>query len=84
VVGASQEPTVLGGDFLSIISNQSIKAEVENYLLVPMIGIDADSKNFPIMVTELPTLANRRLRSVDIGGGKRRLEMDLTLRSDLK
>jgi len=84
VVGASQEPTVLGGDFLGIISNQSIKAEVENYLLVPMIGIDADSKNFPIMVTELPTLANRRLRSVDIGGGKRRLEMDLTLRSDLK
>jgi len=84
VVGASQEPTVLGGDFLNVISNQSIKAEVENYLLVPMIGIDADSKNFPIMVTELPTLANRRLRSVDIGGGKRRLEMDLTLRSDLK
>lgn len=84
VIGASQEPTVLAGDFLSVISNQAIKAEVENYLVAPLIVLNLDSEDTPVLVTEAPTTGNKRIRSTDIGGGKRRLEIDLTLKSGLK
>ncbi|MGC8877380.1 peptide ABC transporter substrate-binding protein [Thermus sp.] len=84
VIGASQEPRVLAGDFLSVISNQAIKSEIEQYLFAPLIGFNANSENFPVLVTEVPTLQNGRLRVTDIGGGKKRLEMDLTLRQDAK
>ncbi|WP_347240605.1 peptide ABC transporter substrate-binding protein [Thermus sp.] len=84
VVGASQEPRVLAGDFLSVISDQAIKSEIEQYLFAPLIGFNANSENFPVLVTEVPTLQNGRLRVTDIGGGKKRLEMDLTLRQDAK
>ncbi|WP_022798601.1 peptide ABC transporter substrate-binding protein [Thermus islandicus] len=84
VIGASQEPRVLAGDFLSVISNQAIKTEIEQYLFAPLIGFNANSENFPVLVTEVPTVQNGRLRVADIGGGKKRLEMDLTLRSDAK
>ena len=84
VIGASQEPRVLAGDFLSVISNQAIKSEIENYLFAPLIVLNADTENQAVMVTEVPTLQNKRLRVTDIGGGKKRIEMDLTLRQDLK
>ncbi|GAB5603051.1 peptide ABC transporter substrate-binding protein [Thermus sp. FJN-A] len=84
VVGASQEPRVLAGDFLSIISNQAIKSEIEGYLFAPFIGFNADSQNFPVLATEVPTQQNGRLRVTDIGGGKKRLEMDLTIRPDAR
>lgn len=84
IVGASQEPRVLAGDFLSVISNQAIKSEMEQYLFAPLIGTDVESESFPVLVTELPTEQNRRLRVTDIGGGKKRLEMDLTLKEGLK
>ncbi|GAA6747876.1 peptide ABC transporter substrate-binding protein [Thermus brockianus] len=84
VIGASQEPRVLAGDFLSIISNQAIKSEIEGYLFAPFIGFNADSQNFPVLATEVPTQQNGRLRVTDIGGGKKRLEMDLTIRPDAR
>lgn len=84
VIGASQEPRVLAGDFLSVISNQAIKSEIEQYLFAPFIGFNADSQNFPVLATEVPTLQNGRLRVTDIGGGKKRLEMDLTIRPDAR
>ena len=84
VIGASQEPKVLQGDFLSVISGQAIKAEVEQYLLAPLINVNLDSENEAVLVTEVPTLANKRLRFADLGQGKRRVEMDLTLKSGLK
>ena len=84
VIGASQEPRVLAGDFLSVISNQAIKSEIEQYLFAPFIGFNADSQNFPVLATEVPTLENGRLRVTDIGGGKKRLEMDITIRPDAK
>lgn len=84
VVGTSQEPRVLAGDFLSIISNQAIKSEIEGYLFAPFIGFNADSQNFPVLATEVPTQQNGRLRVRDIGGGKKRLEMDLTIRPDAR
>jgi peptide/nickel transport system substrate-binding protein len=72
VIGASQEPRVLAGDFLSVISNQAIKAEIEGYLFAPFIGFNANSENFPVLATEVPTEKNGRLRVKDIGGGKKR------------
>ncbi len=84
VIGSSQEPRVLAGDFLSVISNQSIKSEIEQYLFAPLIGFNADSQNFPVLATEVPTQQNGRLRVRDIGGGKKRLEMDLTIRPDAR
>ncbi|MCS7058359.1 MAG: peptide ABC transporter substrate-binding protein [Meiothermus sp.] len=84
VIGASQEPRVLGGDFLNVISNQSIKIEIENYLFAPLMVQNLRAENEAVLVTEVPTLANRRLRVTDIGGGKRRLEIDLTLKPNLR
>jgi len=84
VIGASQEPRVLAGDFLSVISNQSIKAEIEQYLYPPFITIDLDGKNVAVLATEVPTVQNGRVRFTDIGGGKRRLEIDLTIRPDAR
>lgn len=84
VIGASQEPRVLAGDFLNVISNQSIKTKIEQYLFAPLIGFNADSQNFPVLATEVPTQQNGRLRVTDIGGGKKRLEMDLTIRPDAR
>ncbi len=84
VVGASQEPRVLGGDFLNVISNQSIKIEIENYLFAPLIVQNLRAENEAVLATEVPTLQNRRLRVTDIGGGKRRLEIDITLKPNLR
>ncbi len=84
VVGTSQEPRVLGGDFLNVISNQSIKVEIENYLFAPLIVQNLRAENEAVLATEVPTLQNRRLRVTDIGGGKRRLEIDITLKPNLR
>jgi len=84
VVGTSQEPRVLGGDFLNVISNQSIKTEIENYLFAPLMTLGLDSQPIAVQVTEVPTLANRRIRVTEVGGGKRRLEIDLTLKPNLR
>jgi peptide/nickel transport system substrate-binding protein len=84
VVGASQEPRVMAGDFLSVISNQAIKSEIEQYLYPNLISINLDSQNYALLVTEVPTVENQRVRFTDLGAGKRRVELDLTLRSDIK
>ncbi|RDI96173.1 peptide ABC transporter substrate-binding protein [Meiothermus sp. QL-1] len=84
VIGASQEPRVLGGDFLNVISNQSIKVEIENYLFAPLIVQNLRAENEAVLATEVPTLANRRIRVTDVGGGKRRLEIDITLKPNLR
>ncbi|ALJ91897.1 peptide ABC transporter substrate-binding protein [Thermus aquaticus] len=84
VIGASQEPRVLAGDFLSVISNQSIKAEIENYLFVPFITLNLDGQNTAVLATEVPTTQNGRVRFADIGQGRRRLEIDITIRPDAR
>ena len=84
IVGASQEPRVLAGDFLSVISNQSIKAEIENYLYVPFITLNLDGQNTAVLATEVPTIQNGRVRFTDIGQGRRRLEIDITIRPDAR
>jgi len=84
IVGASQEPRVLAGDFLSVISNQAIKAEIENYLFVPFITLNLDGQNTAVLATEVPTTQNGRVRFTDIGQGRRRLEIDITIRPDAR
>ncbi len=83
VIGASQEPTAFGGDFLDVLGNQAIKSELELYLFPELIGTDLNSESTAVMVTEVPTEENGRVRFSDIGDGQRRLEIDLTLRDDL-
>jgi peptide/nickel transport system substrate-binding protein len=82
VVGTSQEPRVLMGDFVGAISNQAIKVEMEKFLHAPFIEINRDLERVAVVATEVPTEQNKRLRFVDIGKGKRRLEMDLTIRKE--
>jgi peptide/nickel transport system substrate-binding protein len=84
VVGTSQEPRVLAGDVLSIISSQAIKGEMENWLFAPLLQLNADSQIEAGLATEVPTPANRRIRFSDAGQGKRKLEVDLTLKNGLK
>jgi len=84
VVGASQEPKVLGGDVLNVISTQSIKTEIENYLLPPLIVINEESDNQAVLVTEVPTTQNGRVTFSDAGKGKRKVSIRLTLKDGLK
>jgi peptide/nickel transport system substrate-binding protein len=84
IVGASQEPRVLAGDFLGVISTQAIKAEIENYLFVPFITLNLDGQNTAVLATEVPTIQNGRVRFTDIGQGRKRLEIDITIRPDAR
>jgi len=84
VVGTSQEPSVLMGDFVNAISNQSIKFEIENFLFVPLWQTNRDLDQVPVLVTEVPSEKNGRVRFVNIGQGKRRVEFDFTLRPDAR
>ena len=84
VLGASQEPTVLAGDFLDVLSNTVIKGEIENFLLPNLIGIDLDGQSYPLMITEVPSEDNGRVITTENPDGTRRLEMKLTLRDDIR
>lgn len=84
VVGASQEPNVLGGDFLGILSDLAVLNEIGGYYTAPLIGLNLEGSNFPVLVTELPTYANGRIHFATLAGGKRRLDINLSLRSGLK
>lgn len=84
VVGTSQEPRLLAGDFLNVISNQAIKTEIQHYLYPDIISVGLDSKDYAVMATELPTVENKRVRFSTEKDGQQKLEIDITLRSDLK
>lgn len=72
----------MAGDFLNLISNQSIKSEIELYLLAPLIGTNLLGASYPVLATEVPSAENGRLRLTDLEDGGTRLELDLTLRPD--
>ncbi|MDX2006922.1 MAG: peptide ABC transporter substrate-binding protein [Meiothermus sp.] len=84
VIGASQEPRLIGGDFLSVISSQSIKVEVEKFLFAPLYATNTESDLVPVLATEVPTVANRRIRVTEVRPGVRRAEIDVTLKEGLK
>jgi peptide/nickel transport system substrate-binding protein len=77
IVGTSQQPSVLAGDPVGVISNQSIKFEIENFLFAPVVLTNRDLEKIPVLVTEVPTQQNGRVRFA-----KRRLEMDYTIRPE--
>ncbi|GIW32699.1 peptide ABC transporter substrate-binding protein [Meiothermus sp.] len=82
IIGAAQEPRVLAGDVVNAISNQSIKFEIENFLFAPIVQTNRDLDVIPVVVTEVPTAQNNRLRFVSVRPGVRRLELDYTIRPD--
>ncbi|RDI96250.1 peptide ABC transporter substrate-binding protein [Meiothermus sp. QL-1] len=82
VIGAAQEPRALAGDVVNAISNQSIKFEIENFLFAPLVQTNRDLEIIPVVVTEVPTLQNGRVRFTNIRPGVRRLELDYTIRPD--
>ena len=82
IIGAAQEPRVLAGDVVNVISNQAIKFEIENFLFAPIIQTNRDLEQIPVVVTEVPTQQNGRLRFANIRPGVRRLELDYTIRPD--
>lgn len=82
IIGAAQEPRVLAGDVVNAISNQSIKLEIENFLFAPIVQTNRDLDVIPVVVTEVPTAQNNRLRFVNVRPGVRRLELDYTIRPD--
>ncbi len=82
IIGAAQEPRVLAGDVVNAISNQSIKFEIENFLFAPIVQTNRDLEVIPVVVTEVPTAQNNRLRFTTVRPGVRRLELDYTIRPD--
>ncbi|MDX2004616.1 MAG: peptide ABC transporter substrate-binding protein [Meiothermus sp.] len=82
IIGAAQEPRVLAGDPVSAISNQSIKFEVENFLMVPLLQTNRDLDQVPVIATQVPTQANGGVRFTQVRPGVRRLEMDFTIRNE--
>ncbi len=82
VVGASQEPRVLG-DFWAFVTSQAIASEIENYLWAGLEFIDQDGNDQPYLVTEVPTVENGRVIVTDIGDGKKRIDIKYTLRDDI-
>jgi peptide/nickel transport system substrate-binding protein len=82
VIGAAQEPRVLAGDVVNVISNQAIKFEIENFLFAPMLQTNRDLELIPVVATEVPTVQNGRVRFSNIRPGVRRLEIDYTIRPE--
>lgn len=82
IVGTSQEPRVLMGDFVSAISNQSIKFEIENFINPSLLQTNRDLDIVPVLTTQVPSLSDGTVRFISLGQGKRRLEVDFTLRKE--
>lgn len=82
IIGASQEPRALVGDLVGAISNQSIRYDIENFLFAPIVQTSRDLKMIPVVVTEVPSQQNGRLRLTNVRPGIRRLELDYTIRPD--
>jgi peptide/nickel transport system substrate-binding protein len=82
-IGTSQEPRLLG-DLLNIVGTQAIASEVQLWIFDGLYHINLDAQLEPNFVTEVATVENGRLVITDIGEGNSRVEMNLTLRDDLR
>jgi len=82
VIGASQEPRVLG-DAWAFVSSAAIASEIENFLWVGLEYIDINGKDQPLLATEVPTTENGRVKVTDVGDGKKRIDIHYTLRDDI-
>ena len=84
VIGTSQEPVLIGSDPLSTVTSQAIQSEIQLYSNAGLYRTNIEGESVPHLVTEIPTAENGRLRFSDIGEGEQRVEMDLTLRDDIR
>ncbi len=82
VIGASQEPVLLG-DLLDVVGTQAIASEVELWIYDGLYHINLDAELEPNFVTEVATVENGRMVITDIGDGDSRVELNLTLRDDI-
>ncbi|WP_293172744.1 peptide ABC transporter substrate-binding protein [Oceanithermus sp.] len=82
VVGASQEPRVLG-DFWAFVSSAAIASEIENFLWAGLEYIDINGNDQAYLATEVPTTENGRVTVTDLGEGKKRIDIHYTLRDDI-
>lgn len=81
-VAASQEPVVIGGDPLTVLTAAAIRSEIEVYLDVGLYGSNLEGELVPHLATEVATVENGRLRFEDMGDDQQRLEIDITLRDE--
>ena len=82
VVGASQEPVVLG-DLLNVLGSQAIASEVEIYLYAGLYRVNLDGALEPDLVTEVATVENGRVVITGTPEEGQRAEISLTLRDDI-
>lgn len=84
VIGTSQEPPVIGADPHGVVATAAIATEIELYLVSGLYRMDINGQLQPNLVTEVATVENGRLRFFEIADGQQRLEIDLTLRDDIR
>ena len=82
VLAASREPPVLG-DFWGFVRSGAVSSEIENFLWARLEYVDIDGEDRPYLATEVPTVANGRVKVSDLGGGKKRIDIRYTLRDDV-
>jgi peptide/nickel transport system substrate-binding protein len=82
IVGAAQEPTVIG-DLLQVLGSQAIAAEHNLWLFEGLYSIDLDANLQPALATEVATVENGRLSISVADDGTQTVAMRLTLRDDI-
>lgn len=82
VIGASQEPTVIG-DLLATLGSQAIAAEHNLWLFEGLYTIDLGANLLPGLATEVATVENGRLSIAQNADGTQAVTMQLTLRDDI-
>lgn len=82
IIGAAQEPTVIG-DLLAVLGSQAIAAEHNLWLFEGLYTIDLDANLQPGLATEVATVENGRLVITADAEGTQIVSMRLTLRDDI-
>ena len=76
VLAMTQTP----GTWNPLISSMLAKSLIANMTARPVTAYDADWKLVCLVCTELPTIENGKARVVDLGDGKKGMEIDVELR----
>ena len=81
VIGAAQEPSVLGDPF-NLAGSNAVAAEVNAWLFAGLYRVDLAGTLEPDLVTEVATTANGR-KVIAADGDGQRVTLTLTLRDDV-
>jgi peptide/nickel transport system substrate-binding protein len=82
IIGAAQEPTIIG-DLLATLGSQAIAAEHNLWLFEGLYNIDLGANLQPGLATEVATVENGRLTITTNADGTQSVSMQLTLRDDI-